>query len=266
MKKLIIILFLLSAIAGRSQNATNQTDAQGRKQGSWTKRDAEGHIIYQATFKDDKPVGEMKRFHSNGIVKAILTFEEGNNQSGARLFDENGRLVARGKYDGQKKIGEWTYLDDSKIIATENYENGLKNGVCKRFYKTGELLEESNWTNNRINGMYCSYYPGGQIQLECNYKDGKRNGIFKTYYTGGKPEIDGFYFSDSRDKDWFFYDENGDLSYTLKFDRGRLLNPEVQERIEKERSKLLGTKKSTIPDPEEFIQNPEEYMQLMQKQ
>lgn len=76
MHKLIVLVFLFITTGILAQNKINQTDSQGRKQGAWVKKDVEGKLIYQATFKDDKPVGEMKRFHPNGVVKAILNFTE----------------------------------------------------------------------------------------------------------------------------------------------------------------------------------------------
>jgi Uncharacterized protein conserved in bacteria len=264
MYKLIVIGFLFFSNLLLAQNKINQTDANGKKQGIWVKKDFEGKLIYQATFKDDKPVGEMKRFHPNGVVKAILNFAEGTNESDARLFDEKGKLIAQGKYDGQKKTGEWKYLIDGKVVATENFLDGQKVGIAKRFYKTGEILEESNWTNNLMDGLYKSYFQDGKVFLECMYSLGKRNGPFKTWFPDGTPELIAAYASDEKDKDWKYFDEQGNLLYTLKYDSGELLNPQVQDSIDKVQSEFY--KPRNIPDPEKFVQNPEEYMMLMQNQ
>jgi antitoxin component YwqK of YwqJK toxin-antitoxin module len=264
MRGLIICLFLLISGSMIAQNTVNQVDAQGRKQGFWTKKDTEGKLLYQATFKDDKPFGEMKRFHPNGNVMAILNYTENSDEAAAQMFDERGKLVAQGKYLNQKKTGEWTYLLDSKVVSTETYRNGQKNGTSKRFYKTGELLEESNWQNNKLNGIYRSYFQDGKTLLECNYLVGQRNGAFKTWFPNGQVEIDAHYSGDSRDKDWKYYDESGELQYTLKYELGKLLNPEVQDRIEKEKAGTYKSKGDSVPDPEKFMQNPEEYMRLMQ--
>lgn len=264
MYKLIVIAFLLMAGSLGAQNKTNQTDSQGKKQGTWIKKDAEGKLIYQATFKDDKPIGEMKRFHSNGQVKAILNFSEGSNESDARLFDEKGKLVAHGKYSDQKKSGEWKYLADGKIVATEIYTNGLKNGLSKRFYKSGEILEESNWTNDQMNGTYKSFFQNGKAFLECSYANGKLNGIFKTWFPGGAVELEAFYTNNIKDKQWKYFDNSGNHLFTLKYDLGRLLNPEVQDSLDK--IQTTNYKPRNIPDPEKFMQNPEEYMMIMQNQ
>lgn len=264
MRLSILCLFFLISGPIFAQNVINQTDALGQKQGFWTKRDAEGNLLYQATFKDDKPVGEMKRFHPNGKIKAVLNFVEGSEISDAQMFDEHGYLIAKGKYIGQKKTGEWSYLTGSKIVSTETYENGLKSGLSKRFYKTGELLEESNWQNDKLHGIFRSYFQEGQVYLECNYTGGRLNGKFKSWFLNGKPELDAVYYDGARDQDWKYFDKDGNLIYTLKFDLGKLLNPEVQDSIEKVKSEEYKTKADQVPDPEKFMQNPEEYMRQMQ--
>ncbi len=264
MRELIICLFFLISGSTIAQNTVNQVDNQGRKQGFWSKKDAEGRLVYQATFKDDKPVGEMKRFHPNGKTKAILNFKEGSDESDAQIFDEQGKLAAQGKYNGQKKTGEWNYLANSQVVSTETYVNGQKNGTSKRFYKTGELLEEANWKNDQLSGTYRSYFQDGKTFLECNYQDGKRNGVFKTWFSNGAIELEAIYTNDTRDKDWNYYNPAGELLYVLKFDMGKLLNPEVQDSLDKEKTGIFRTKDENIPDPEKFMQNPEEYMRLMQ--
>ena len=93
MRGLIILLILLLTGNVIAQNTVNQVDAQGRKQGFWSKKDADGKLLYQASFKNDQPVGEMKRFHPNGKLKAVLTYVEGSELSDAKLFDERGRMI-----------------------------------------------------------------------------------------------------------------------------------------------------------------------------
>ena len=264
MRGLIFCLLFLISGSLWAQNSVNQTDAQGRKQGYWTKKDTDGKVIYQATFKDDKPVGEMKRFHPNEKLKAVMTFVEGSDLSDAQLFDEQGKLIAQGKYSEQKKTGEWKYLDNSKVVSTETYVNGQKNGTSKRFYKTGELLEESIWQNDKLHGMYHSYFQDGKPYIECNYANGLRNGTFKTWFPNGELEIEGKYTDNVRDTNWNYYDEKGIPRYVLKFDLGKLLNPQVQDSIDHANTDTYKTKEDNIPDPEKFMQNPDEYMRLMQ--
>ncbi len=265
MRVLIVCIIFLFAGSIVAQNTVNQLDAQGRKQGFWTKKDTDGKLLYQGTFKNDQPVGEMKRFHPNGKLKAVLIFVEGSELSDARLYDEGGNLIAQGKYIGQKKTGEWSYFKDAKIVSAENYLNGQKNGVSKRYYQTGELLEESNWKDDKLNGIYRSFFQDGKTFLECGYSEAMRNGPFKTWFADGTLELNASYTGDVRDKDWQYFDKNGILLYTLKFELGTLLNPEVQDSIDAAQSDSFKTRENNIPDPEKFMQNPEEYMELMKR-
>lgn len=265
MRKLIICIFLLLSGSIIAQDTINQVDTQGRKQGFWTKKDLHGKLLYQATFKDDKPVGEMKRFHPNGKIKAVLYFIEESELSDVKLFDGAGRQVAQGKYLGQEKTGEWSFFKDSKVVSSENYVNGKKNGVSKRWYTTGELLEESTWKDDKLDGIYRSYFQDGKLYQESNYVQGQRSGPFKTWFSDGTLELDGFYMSDVRHKDWLYYDNSGVLLYALKYNQGQLLNPEVQDSINAAQFDNFKTKGDSIPDPEKYMQNPEEYMNLLKK-
>jgi hypothetical protein len=42
-----------------------------------------------------------------------------------------------------------------------------------------------------------------------------------------------------------------------------LLNPEVQDIIDRVNNEIFQTKNESTPDPEKFMQNPEEYMRLL---
>jgi antitoxin component YwqK of YwqJK toxin-antitoxin module len=141
--------------------------------------------------------------------------------------------------------------------------NGQKNGLSKRWYKTGELLEESNWKDDKQTGLYRWYFQSGRVYLECNYVNGQRNGLFKTFFDDGSLELFANYSNDARDKDWKYFDKTGKLLYILKYDLGKLLNPQVQDSIEASQSGTFKTREDNIPDPEKFKQNPEEYMNLM---
>ena len=68
--RIILILLLLLPLITLSQ--INQTDSTGKRQGLWKKQFPGGNLIYEGNFKDGKPVGEWKRYHENGQVKALI--------------------------------------------------------------------------------------------------------------------------------------------------------------------------------------------------
>lgn len=252
--------FILIVFAGYAQNETNQLDSQGRKQGFWEKRLPNGKLIYQGNFKDDKPIGELKRYHTNGVIKAKLFYTEGSETVTAELYDMKGQLMAKGNYIGQEKEGNWKYYKQGQLISEETYDHGVKDGVSKTYYPSGELFEETHWKNNQKSGLYKAYFKTGKPYMECQMADGKRDGTCKVYFDNGQLELDGFYKQGLRDGQWKYYKQNGDFSYTLEYDLGSLLNPEVRDSIQQIQLEEIEKNKGNIIDPEKFMEDPFQYM------
>ena len=68
-----ILIIILLGNAALSQNVgqkgdtlKNYTDINGLKQGYWQKKYYNGNIKYEVYFKNNKPIGEFKRFYESG--------------------------------------------------------------------------------------------------------------------------------------------------------------------------------------------------------
>ena len=61
-----------------------------------------------------------------------------------------------------------------------------KNGMEKKYYKTGKLLSESNFYRGRRQGSYKEYYPDGKLKLDANFSNGKLDGTSKAYDENGR--------------------------------------------------------------------------------
>jgi hypothetical protein len=103
---LSVIIFLTCFSLSAQEN---RTDASGLKQGPWIKKYANGNILYQGAFKDDKPVGEFKRYYEDGTPKAVLSYDESGLKAGAVFFHPDGKRAAEGTYIDKKKEGVWKY-------------------------------------------------------------------------------------------------------------------------------------------------------------
>ena len=101
--KILILLFLLMPMVVFSQ--INQTDNNGLRQGRWQKMQPNGKPLYDGYFKDGKPVGEWKRFHENGRIKANITYKTGTDSAFTVLFDETGKQMAEGIFLNEQKAG-----------------------------------------------------------------------------------------------------------------------------------------------------------------
>ena len=111
------------------------------------------------------------------------------------------------------KTGLWkevlTEGKDSALVYC-NYEIGVKNGVYKAYYWSGEILLISEYIHDTITGLYQDFHKNGQLRYEIMYYMGKKNGYFKRYYESGAPNEFKYYENDSIIW-WKWFYETGNL-------------------------------------------------------
>ena len=253
-----ILVFSFSVLTG--QEANNQTDSKGLKQGEWISKYPNGNTRYTGFFKNDKPVGIWKRFHENGRLKAKLLNSFDIDKTYAELYDQDGVLYAKGIFVKTAKDSTWSYFNGAVLVAEEDYTNGVKNGKSVNYYHDGTRSSESNWVNGKLSGTSRSFYPSGMVKAEMQYSEGRRNGKMFILYDSGQKEVEGQYINDNMDGNWQYLDEEGNLKYELKYKSGDLLNKEVLEKLEKEEFTLFDRAKGVLKDPANFIENPDEYI------
>jgi antitoxin component YwqK of YwqJK toxin-antitoxin module len=210
-RAIFFILFFCPLLA-LAQGDMNQSDAKG-KQGKWVKKSPAGVVIYEGTFKDDKPTGLFKYYTDDGKLKAQMIFSDNGTVSRAKLYNPSGALMAQGKYVNEKKDSVWVYYADKGWkINEETYVNGKKNGKSKSFFEDASVSGEITWkddvkhgpclefygdntpklvatyVNGQFHGKATYYYPGKLISAEGNYKNGVKEGVWKHYLQNGMPE------------------------------------------------------------------------------
>ncbi len=251
---LVVLIFLPSLVFAQ----TNQTDANGLRQGFWQKKQDNGRLIYEGNFKDDKPVGEWKRYHPGGQLKALIEYK--GDTAYTQLFDVWRKKVAEGNYVNQQKEGVWKIYKNNILTTDEEYKHGLKNGTSHQYYDTGEVMEEKQWVNDKEDGDYQIFYKSGEPYMQCKMKLGMRHGLFLVSYENGRQEMVAEYRNNLRHGEWKYFDKEGNLLYTLYYDNGQILNPNVRDSIDNLKMMELEKNKGTILDPEKFMQDPSEYM------
>ncbi|NQU54229.1 MAG: hypothetical protein HQ522_17005 [Bacteroidetes bacterium] len=259
--RISLLLFIFIPFFAFSQ--INQTDSNGLRQGLWKKQQPNGKLMYEGNFRDGKPVGEWKRFHEGGQVKAIINYKVDSDSAFSQLFDEAGKMVAEGNYVNQVKEGNWVYFSGKRKVAEEQFKLGLKSGVSKKYYDTGELMEKADWVNNMQEGNYQIYFKTGEPYLQCKMSFNQRNGLCLVHSQKGKLEMEANYRNNLRHGEWKYYDESGNFLYSLKYNNGEILNPEVRDSIANVKMQNLEKGRGKITDPEKFMQDPSEYMRKM---
>ncbi len=247
----VVLLILLCAVSflAFSQEAANKTDSKGMKQGRWTNKYPGGTLKYEGNFFNDKPVGEWKRYHENGKVKALMVYRSKSDRVFTSLFDVEGSLYAKGVFEGTLRDSTWNFYSGEKVILIENYLLGKKEGKSTGFDQYGKVLWEKEWKNDELDGKSTEYYPTGLKRNEITYLVGIKNGPALFYDQDGVVSMEGFYTNDLSDGDWKVFDKDGKLKYQIKYSKGDILNSGVLDSMQLKEFKKYDNLKGKIAEP-----------------
>ena len=244
------LLFIIFAgmVYGQTKN---QRDAAGRKQGYWEAIDNRGSLVYSGYFKDDKPVGELKRYFPTGQVRVIMNYENEGRIARALFFWQNGEFAARGNYIDAKRDSVWIYYSyyTKTVSHRVEYAAGKRNGKEQAFYPSGDVAEETNWKDDMKNGTWKQFFDGGQLKVTATYVDNKLEGLYTACYPNGTKEIEGFYRNDVPDGEWKRFDEKGNQVLIIRYAGGRITNQDELSAEEKEFFRKVTEQEGRIKEP-----------------
>lgn len=209
--------------AASSDTLFNQTDSRGRKQGFWKKYYRNGQVAYRAQFRDDRPVGRTRRYNEKGVLIADLQHSERDGLSRAKIYDDDGHLIAVGNFRNQLKDSIWTLYSGRHVVAREGYKNGEKDGAWERYSDEGVLATREHWRKGKLEGRQERYFADGRLQSFWTARGGVEDGPAVTLYTSGRPKLKGQFVNGLREGQWVMYDVDGKAQDTLVFERGRLI-------------------------------------------
>lgn len=236
----------------------NQTDENGLKQGKWMKVYSNGEKAYEVFFKDDKPTGELKRYHENGKLAALLNYNEKGDTASAKFYDENENLISEGTYCGKEKIGKWIYYQNNIKVKEENFKNDSLNGEQILFWDNGQIYDRRMYDNGMQIGLWEKFYKTGKPFLKAKIVNGKMEGPMLRYYKSGQIEVKGQYKNDLKEGIWTFYGEHGEKD-TITYKNGHDVNEADVEKRNSEEYKKNIEKGKHITDPQDYINNPDDY-------
>jgi antitoxin component YwqK of YwqJK toxin-antitoxin module len=217
--------FLSLSLSGQN-DTINQTDASGRKQGYWEKRIQDSILIYQGHFKDDKPIGEMRRYYETGELKAILMYKPNCDYVKTCLYYDTGEPAGKGTYFQNLKDSLWTYYSyyTGAITSTEMFSKGVKQGLERKYYPNGQVSEEIAWNNDKKHGVWNQYFEDGTIKLKGFYTNNKVNGPYTFYWPNGKLYITGTFLENKRNGKWQFFTDEGKFKSEIVYINGKAQN------------------------------------------
>jgi antitoxin component YwqK of YwqJK toxin-antitoxin module len=242
-----------ASIQAQSDTVFNQTDVKNLKQGYWKKNYPNGKLMYKGFFKDNKPVGEMRRYFESGALKAILNYDNKGDYAHARLFYEDGKLAAEGRYFNSLKDSTWLYYSyyDKSLTARESYLKGARDGMIVSFYNNGDISEKIEWKSDKKSGIWEQYFKGNILRLRGFFIDNKLQGEFLVNYENGKPYVKGRYLNDQRNGKWTFFKEDGAVETELEFLLGRAANEDKLEEEQQEFFRIIDENQGKFEEPDE---------------
>lgn len=258
---LTAFLMLMQATFTFAQSDTiNRTDQHNLKQGYWKKVYPNGHTAYEGWFKDNKPIGELKRYREDGSLKATVIYGQAGTYSRVLFYSTNGGKIAEGFYLDKQKDSLWQYYNSaSNLIFEEHYTNGTRHGRFKQYYNDGKTYEVVPYVNGKIEGILVQFYPNGLNKTTISFANGTQHGSIKVFYPDGKIRIEGNYDNGLKHGDWKFYSPDGKLTETVKYIRG--IPENYNQKLDKENQELEDMLKNIgkIQEPtvENFLENME---------
>ena len=222
-RTLLVFFFAIAVISAASQpvSGLNRTDAQGRKQGEWTKSWPNGQLRYEGWFKDDLPVGEFRHYDSEGVLTTLQHHDGNGRTSRAEHFHPGGELMATGKYLGQEKDSTWNYYNaNGALIKREHYRTGSLHGEQVTYYPEGQVAEREHYERGVRNGEHKSWFANGNPKSEAIYVNGEPEGLMTFWYPNGRKEIEGRMVNGNRDGNWMYYNMDGSLQLQVLYRNG----------------------------------------------
>lgn len=155
----------------------------------------------------------------------------------------------------------WQYFDRNEQLRTVDfYIDGKKNGLSIYYYPNGETYESYEFKNDLKHGDWIRYDRDKNKTINAHYKNGKLDGCFTTYFKNGITKVDGMYQKNKRHGKWIFYTSKGQIDKTINYTNGLADNQDELDEKQRKELDALEANKNKDTDPEDYIENPTEYL------
>ena len=226
--------------------------------------DTNGIIVMSYIFNNGNIVGEgiideqlrrhgsWKEYYVNGTKKSEGRYNNGLHVGHWYFYDSEGRLQQEGEFDkGGKYDGSWIfYYPSGNILKEESYLNGTENGMYIEYSEDGDIIvqgtytmgmkegkwtisvngvnEEGSYVDGKKDGRWRMFYNDETMMRQVDFVAGNPNGRYFAYYTEGVGKgnifLTGNYINGYRDGDWTYFDREGNIELTIRYNMGEEMN------------------------------------------
>lgn len=226
MKKTVLLLATAMLLTSIDAVAQNKIDNQGRRQGHWIRTDKDGSLIFEGDFRDGLETGTFTYYYHDGTVRMRNTYIVDGTVCNHEAYDEQGHLLARGRYNRHNRDGHWTFYNEAgRVVKEADYNMGVKDGTHIVFGANNDTAEVTTWHNNRRHGRWWKRI-GTNGYITGTYQEGGLQGTLLEYDDNGQLVREGKY-SNGLKHGANRYFEDGTLVVDERWNNGILLDRRV---------------------------------------
>ena len=108
--------------------------------------------------------GERKQYYQDGRIRSVINYNQGVKHGPSTLFHPDGKTV----------------------LLSIPYQYGKREGISKKYYRTGEIYAETSYKDDLLHGARKVYYRAGPVKSIVNYYQGHPGIGTEEFLTSGK--------------------------------------------------------------------------------
>ena len=137
-----------------------------------------GQKWVEMTYVNGWPHGTIRVWHENGTKAFEIGCIEGGRQGPFESVHPNGKIMEKGQFDHDQKVGDWKAWDDTgKPTFEGSYVDGKEDGEHRLWADglagTHFLSLVEHWNKGVMNGRWTWYKEFGGIIKVIDYVDGE---------------------------------------------------------------------------------------------
>ena len=197
-------------------------DENGNTSGLWKEFNKNGVLIRETHYDNNLYEGEEIIYNNKGI-KQLSRIYKNDIITEVTSYDINGGV--REKYSPKNKTITYhlyrTTPENDEIETTYIYQiSREKKSIVKRFYPSGQLMNETEYKDGQQDGIYKEYYEDGRLKMYQEYKDGKAHGLYLKYHPNDTIQEEGFFRNGEQEGAVYQYYMNGSIKNLFIIQKG----------------------------------------------
>ena len=122
------------------------------------------------------------------LILCLILFISANALETKKINYKNSNKVKFEILDDSKQKNEKInkYYKNGKLEYTEQFRNGMRDGLKVYYYENGNAKYKVPFINGKVRGYIKAYHKNGKLKFTSSLFDNKYDGYTKTYLDNGK--------------------------------------------------------------------------------